>query len=237
MKIKLPVLISIFVLSSSTAFAQTQNNSKQNSLEFSSGYTFGALKNLSFAPVVRYDYSTLNYQLKYVRTTHKNKLFEVQLGYLDSELQSEVIPVLDAAYSKMLLNFSYVRPVYTKNKLTIHVGLQSQTNVSGYNQWDAYDAQQKFGLAGRLMFKIDPKQSLSAKLTVPFFMWRVSTFEEELYSLGKYQSLMWNIEYKYRLSKHFDIKAGYYFSYDRLQISNAFRELQQQLNLGINLKF
>lgn len=237
MKIKLLLLISFFSLSCASIVAQTISNSKQNSLEFSSGYTFGALKNLSFAPVARYDYNALNHRLKYVRTTEKDKLFEVQVDYLDTDLESEAIPALNASYSKVVLNFSYLRPIYTKSKLAIHLGLQSQTNVSGYNQWQVYEAQQKFGVAGRLTYQIAPKHSLSAKLTLPFLMLRVSTFEEKLYSLGKYQSILWNTEYKYSLSEHFDIKASYNFNYDRLQISDAYKELQHQLNLGINFKF
>lgn len=219
------------------ALAQTPTETKQNSLEFSSGYTYGAFKNLSFAPVARYEYNSLNHQLKYVRTTKKNKLFEVQLDYLDTTLKSEVIPALNAPYSKVVLNFSYLRPVYTKNRLTIHAGLQAQTNVSGFNEWQQYDAQQKFGIAGRFAYQIAQKHSLSSKLTIPVFMLRVSTFEENSYSLGKYQSVLWNTEYKYTLSKHFDIEASYDFNYDRLQISDAYRELQHQLNLGINFKF
>ena len=68
-------------------------------------------------------------------------------------------------------------------------------------------------------------------------MWRTATFEENAYSLGRYQSILWNTTYKYELSKHFDVKATYNFNYDRLQISSAYRELQHQLNVGINYKF
>ncbi|KAG1658333.1 putative metalloprotease [Nymphon striatum] len=49
----------------------------------------------------------------------------------------------------------------------------------------------------------------------------------------KYQSLLWTMEYKYLLTKNFDLKVNYNFNYDRLQISNAYRELQHQLNLGV----
>ncbi|MEP3209577.1 MAG: hypothetical protein ABJN95_10330 [Maribacter sp.] len=237
MNIKLLVPLSILALSSSTAVSQTVTDTRQNSLEFSSGYTIGAIKNLSFAPVVRYDYNALNHQFKYVRKTKKDKRFEVQLDYLDTNLKSETIPALNASYAKVVLNFSYLRPVYTKSRWTIHAGLQAQTNVSGYNDWQAYDAQQKFGLAGRFAYQIDQRQYLTSKLTIPFFMLRVATFEDSTYSLGRYQGVWCNTEYKYSLSKHFDIKAIYNFHYDRLQISDAYRELQHQLNLGIQFKF
>lgn len=237
MQTKLLLLISFFTLSYSTTIAQTSSDSQQNGFEFSSGYNFGALKNLSFAPVVRYDYNALIHRLKYVRTTDKNKLFEVQLDYLNTDLNSETIPTLNASYTKTVLNFTYLRPVYTKNKFSIHAGLQAQTNLSIYNRGQAEDGQQKFGLAGRFAYQIDQRHSLSSKLTLPFFMWRVGTFEENSYGLGKYQGLFWNLEYKYSLSKHFDVKANYTFNYDRLQISDAYRELQQQFNLGVNFKF
>ena len=238
MKVTLIFLISIFALSYTATFGQAQTNTqKKNQIEFSTGYNSGFLKNLSFAPVARYDYNGLNHQLKYTRTTRNQKLFEVQLDYLDSELKSDVIPEPNTPYSKLVLNFSSLKRVYNKSKLAIHVGLQSQTNVSSYFQWRHYDFQQKFGIAGRFTFQVDEKKSLSSKLTVPFMMWRTSTFEEKLYSLKSYQSVLWNTEYKYSLSNSFDVKATYNFNYDRLQISNAYRELQHQINLGINYKF
>ncbi|KAG1658332.1 putative metalloprotease [Nymphon striatum] len=213
---------------------QTQANSKKkNQLEFSTGYNFGYLKNLSFAPVTRYDYNGLNHQVKYTRTTKNDKLFEVQIDYLDSELLSTIIPEPNTPYSKIALNFSSLKRVYAKNRLTVHVGLQAQTNVTSYFQWRFYDFQQKFGLASRFTFQINDKQSLSSKLTIPLVLWRTSTFEENFYSLGKYQSLLWTMEYKYLLTKNFDLKVNYNFNYDRLQISNAYRELQHQLNLGV----
>ena len=238
MNIKLLPLISFFIFSFTSAIAQTQANSKKkNQLEFSTGYNFGYLKNLSFAPVTRYDYNGLNHQVKYTRTTKNDKLFEVQIDYLDSELLSTIIPEPNTPYSKIALNFSSLKRVYAKNRLTVHVGLQAQTNVTSYFQWRFYDFQQKFGLASRFTFQINDKQSLSSKLTIPLVLWRTSTFEENFYSLGKYQSLLWTMEYKYLLTKNFDLKVNYNFNYDRLQISNAYRELQHQLNLGVNFKF
>ena len=127
MKTKL-FIISIFALSYSTVSAQTQTNTKKkNQLEFSTGYNYGSLKNLTFAPVSRYDYNGLNHRLKYVRTSKSENLFEVQLDYLNSELKSDLIPILNADYSQIVLNFSYLKRVYNKNKFAIHVGLQSQT--------------------------------------------------------------------------------------------------------------
>lgn len=233
---KLLLLISSFTFSYSAVFAQTPST-KKNSLEFSTGYNSGFLKNLVFAPVARYEYSGLNYQLKYVRTTKKEKLFEVQLDYLNSELESDVIPALNADYSKIVLNFSALKRVYNKNRFTVHAGLQTQTNLSSYLNWRQYDFQQKLGLSGRFTFQIDEKQTIASKLTLPFAMLRISSFDETVYSLDKYQSVLWSLEYTYSLSDHFDVKASYNFNYDRLQVPNAYRELQHQINLGIIYKF
>jgi len=232
-------LIAILCISSLSLNAQDNiPSTKKNQLEFSTGYNYGFLKNTAFAPLSRYDYSALNYQLKYTRTSKKENLFEVQIDYLETALTSDLIPELNVSnYSKVVLNFSYLKRIYHKNKFAIHLGLQSQTNVSSYFEWKFYDFQQKLGLAGRFTFTIDEKQSVSSKLTLPFFMWRTSTFDEDYYSLNRYQSILWTTEYKYKLSNHFDIKASYNFNYDRLQIPDAYRELQHQLNLGINFKF
>jgi hypothetical protein len=231
------ILSLIFLLSITNTFAQADSIPKKNSIEFSTGYTIGYLKNLTFAPVSRYDYNALNYQLKYTRITKREKLFEMQLDYLNSELETNIIPEPNPQYSKIVLNISSLKEIYKNEKLKIHLGLQTQTNVSSFNEWKQYDFQQKLGIAARFSFKVDKKQSVSSKLTIPVVMWRTSTFEENFYSIGKYQSVLWTTEYKYTLSKNLDIEANYSFNYDRLQISNAFRELQHQINLGINYKF
>ncbi len=237
MKTKLFLLISVFTLSYTTGFTQTETNIKKNSLEFSTGYNSGALKNLVFAPIRRYDYSALNYQFGYTRITKREKLFEVQLEYLNSELETNIIPESNPQYAKIVLNFASLKQVYKHQKVKIHVGLQTQTNVSSYFDWKQYDFQQKLGISGRFSYQINEKHSLSSKLTLPLLMWRTSTFEESFYSLDKYQSILWNTAYKYKLSEHFDLKISYNFNYDRIQISNAYRELQHQINLGINFKF
>jgi hypothetical protein len=231
------VFLCIAILSYTTGFAQTETNTKKNNLEFSTGYNVGFLKNLDFAPVRNYDYNSLNYQLRYTLTTKREKLFEVQLDYLNSELETNIIPESNPQYSKIVLNFTSLKQVYKNEKVKIHIGLQGQTNVSSYLDWKIYDFQQKLGIASRFTFKIDEKHSLSSKLTIPLIMWRISTFEENLYSLKRYQSVLSSTEYKYALSKKIDLKANYNFNYDRLQISSAYRELQHQINLGINFKF
>ena len=175
------ILSLIFLLSITYTLAQEDSIPKKNSLEFSTGYTNGYLKNLSFAPVARYDYSGLNYQLKYNRTTKRDKLFVVQLNYISTELETNIIPEPNPQYSKIVLNVSSLKQVYKNEKLKIHIGLQTQTNVSSFYDWKQYDFQQKLGIAGRFTYQIDNKQSLSSKLTIPLVMWRTSTFEENFY--------------------------------------------------------
>ena len=238
MKIKLIFLISIFSLAYTTGFSQTETSTKKNNLGFSTGYTIGALKNLALAPLAYYDYNGLNHQLRYRRSSEKGSLFEIQLDYINSELKSDLIPVLNITdYFKTAFNFSYLKQVYNNNTIAVQVGLQSQSNVSYFFKRELYDFQQKLGVAGRFTFKIDEKHWLSSKLTLPFVMWRTSTFGESFYSVGDYQGILWSTKYIYKLSNHFDVKASYNFNYDRLQVFNTYRELQHQINLGINFKF
>ncbi len=243
-------IFAFFCISSLYLNAQDKiNTKKKNQLELSTGYNFGALKNLTLAPLSRYEYNGLYHQLKYTRTTTKENLFEVKLGYLNSELTSDLIPELNVPYySKIVLDFSYLKRVLDTDRFSIHAGLQTQTNISSFSKFglkadlfsrkdDVFDFQQKLGITGRFKFKINERQSMSSTLTLPFLMWRTSTFEENFYSLNRYQSIFWSTEYTYKLSNHFDVKASYNFNYDRLQISNAYRELQHQINLGVNFKF
>jgi hypothetical protein len=238
MKIKLLFLILIFSLSYTTGFSQTETNTKKNKLKFSTGFNSGSLKNLEFAPVSRYDYNGLVYKLNYERTSKNKNLFEIQLDYLNSELKTDLIPILNADYSKTGLGFSYLKRLYNKNAFSMYLGLQSQTNISFYFNSNYYVVEQEFGIASRFTYQLNKKQYLTSKITIPVALLRVTKNSDfNSYSLNRYQSALWNLEYGYSLSNSFDIKLNYDFKYNRLQIPNAFRELQHQINLGVNYKF
>lgn len=228
----------------SAVSVQSQTTQKNNQLEFSIGNNFGYLKNLEFAPVVRYDYEGPVYKLDYTRTSKKQNLFEVKVDYLKAELKTDVLSNLNNDYFKVGIGFSYLKQLYNKNGLAVHLGLQSQTNTSiysnenlYYNNGDYFTLHQEFGIAGRFSYQLDQKQYLSSKLTLPLALLRVTSADGKFYSLGDYQSALWEFNYGYKLSNHFDIKATYNFNYARLQVPAAYRELQHQLNLGINYKF
>jgi len=229
----------LLALSYTIGFSQIETNPKKNRLQFSTGYNFGALKNLEYAPVSQYDYNGLIYKLGYERTSKNQNLFSVQADYLKSELKTDVIPVLNLDYTKVDLRFSYLKNIYSKNKFSIYLGLQSYSNISVYvlGNKDRLIINQSFGIASQFSYQINKKQALFSKLIIPVVLLRVTDSSADIYSFNRYQGLSWNIGYRYSLSNHFDLTLNYDFNYDRLQIPSAFRELQQQFNLGINFKF
>ena len=239
MKIKLLFLNLILLLFYYNGFGQEETTQPKNQLEFSIGYNFGALKNLEYAPISRYDYNGLIYKLNYKRKTRKQNLFEAQLDHLTSELETDVIPVLNLDYSKTRLGFSYLKKVHTKNNFLLYLGLHSQSNVSIYSKNSNYRSliDQAFGVTSRFSYQISEKQSFSSKLIIPMMSLRISDTDANIYSLNRNQGILWNTEYEYLFSNQFGMKFSYDFNYDRLQIPNAFRELQHQINLGINYKF
>ncbi|MFD1604101.1 hypothetical protein ACFSJW_08660 [Flavobacterium artemisiae] len=228
----------------SVAAVQSQTAPKKNQLEFSVGNNFGYLKNLEFAPVSMYEYEGLVYKLNYTHTSKNENLFEVKLDYLKSELKTNVSSNLNNDYSKFGIGFSYLKKNYNQDRLTVNLGLQSQTNISIYNNenvtfnnGDYYTVHQEFGVAGKLSYQLNDKQYLSSKFVVPVALFRATNAAGKFYTLNKFQSVFWDLEYGYKLSNHFDVKAIYNFNYSRLQVPSAYRELQHQLNLGINYKF
>ncbi len=237
MKIKLLLLISISILFCTIGYAQTTK--KKNQIEFSMGYNSGSLKNLELAPVAQYDYNGLAYKLNYERTSKKQNIFEVALNFLGkTALKTGTLSNFNTEILKAGLDFSYLKQFYNKNSLSIHLGLQSQTNISFfYNKSDYIDFHQEFGIASRFKYQLNEKQYLTSKITIPFILGRVTDADANLYSFNRYQSVLWNLKYGYKLSERFDIKATYNFNYNRLQVPSAYRELQHQINIGINYKF
>ncbi|AWK04540.1 hypothetical protein HYN56_09985 [Flavobacterium crocinum] len=237
------LIFTTAILSAVTVQAQTTE--KRNQLEFSAGYNFGYLKNLEFAPVAMYKYEGPVYKLNYTRTSKKENLFEVKLDYLSSELKTDKLSNLNSDYAKVGMGFSYLKQIYSKDKIAIHLGLQSQTNTSVYlnENYSIYDDQyyftlhQEFGIAGRFSYQINDKQYISSKLTIPIVLLRVTDAQGRFFAPDNYQSVLWDFHYAYKLSYHFDIKVAYNFNYARLRVPSAYRELQHQINLGINYKF
>jgi hypothetical protein len=228
----------------SAVSVQAQTTEKKNQLEFSTGYNFGYLKNLEFAPVTMYEYSGPVYKLDYTRTSKNKNLFEVEIDYLKAELKTDVSSSLNNEYAKVGMGFSYLKKMHHDDRFAVNLGLQSQTNVSIYtnnnltnNNGDYFTLHQEFGIAGKLSYQLNKKQYLSSKIFIPIVLFRVTSAAGKFYALDDYQSMLWDLEYGYRLSNHIEVKAKYNFNYSRLQVPSAYRELQHQLNLGINYKF
>ncbi len=239
MKIKLPCTLLFFVLFFTQGFSQTTSDIEKNNIEFSVGYNTGALKNLQFAPVARYDYNGLVYKLTYERQTQSANQFTATLHYLTSELQTDRIPVLNLDYSKIGLEISYLKRLYDRNQFSIHAGLQSRSVISIYSKENQNRTitDQSFGIASQFSYVINDKHAVFSKLAVPVTLLRVTNSDAGLYSLNRFQSTSWNIGYTYNLSRQLDLNLSYDFNYDRLQIQNSFREVQYQFNLGLNFKF
>jgi len=233
------LIILFFALSYTTGLAQTQTNTKKNNLEFSIGYNSGSLKNLELAPVARYDYNGLVYKLNYERTSKNQNIFEVEIDFLGkTALKTHRLSNFNTKILKAGLDFSYLKQLYNKNDLSIHLGLQSRTNISFFfNKSDYIDFHQEFGIASRFKYQLNEKQYLTSKITIPFVLGRVTNGNANIFSFNRYQSILWNLKYGYKISENFDVKATYDFSYNRLQVPSAYRELQHQINIGINYKF
>ncbi len=233
---KLLVTFLIAYLSFSTGFAQINPN---NTLEFSTGYNIGSLKNLEYAPLARYDYKGLVYKLGFERTTKKKNIFSVQFDFLQSELTSDLVPALNLDYDKIGLDVSYLKLAYGREKLSIYAGLHARSEVSIYAK-EAYNRSvidQSIGLGSQFSYKINKRQVLFSKLSVPIVIFRATNSDSGIYSFNRYQSILWNIGYTHALSDRNKFKLSYDFNYDRLQISNSFREVQYQFNLGLIFKF
>ena len=125
MKTKQLLSIIIFLFCFKNGFSQTEINSKEkNQLEFSTGYTFGSLKNLDLAPVARYDYSGIIYNLSHRRRSKKQNIFEVGLNFLnETALETERLPILNTEILKGGIDVSYLKKLYTNDALSIHLGL------------------------------------------------------------------------------------------------------------------
>ena len=228
----------------SAVAVQSQTTQKKNQLEFSVGNNFGFLKNLEFAPIVMYEYQGPVYKLDYTRTSKNKNLFEVEVDYLKAELKSDVLPNLNNDYTKVGMGFSYLKKIYYDDRFAVNLGLQSQTNISIYsnknatfNQGDYFTAHQEFGIAGKLSYQLNEKQYLASKFFLPMVLFRATNSQGKFYALDNYQNIVLDLEYGYKLSNHFEAKASYNFNYARLQVPSSYRELQHQLNLGINYKF
>lgn len=215
-----------------------QSNFK-NTFEFSSGFNIGALKNLEIAPVSKYKYEGVVYKFGYQRNTKEDNLFTIQFDYLNVKLLSEVIPALNLDYAKTGMQVSYLKKIHNHNKSSIHLGLESFSNISTYKSFHASNQvlNQSFGVQSQFSYQFTTKHFLYSKVSVPLLLFRVTHGKSGVYSLKEYQGVLWNFNYNYVLNDNWQFKASYDFNYDRLRIPTAFREVQYQLSFGVNYKF
>lgn len=230
----LVLIVSFFIANVSLA----QNPIFKNEVGINIGYSFGAYKNLTLSPVSLYEYSGITYDINYLRHTKKQRIVEVRFRHWDAKLKSEKIPELNLDYSGDRLDFNYLYPVINKNKWTIHSGIFTQSISALFeNEIILFEMQQKLAFAGRFKYNINNKQVITSQLSIPFLLFVGGNLDLDFYLINKYQGYLFSLDYQYLLSNRFSIVLQYYSRYDKVQASNIYRELQNQITIGTNFKF
>lgn len=238
MKLNSLVLSIIAAFFMTTSFAQTEV--ARNQIDFNIGYTTGAYKNLILSPVVLYRYNNPVLSLGYTRKTKKARILAFRLKHWNTTLESEKIPQLNLNYSNSSLRIDYLFPTIEKEKLTLYTGFFSQTAEVLQKSEEtliAGELRQKFALTGMLRYELNERHALSAQLSIPFFWLVHGNLDSDIYSFKRYQGYNYRLGYEAKLTNKFDLSLAYSAIYDRIQSNNVFRELQNQLTVGIHYNF
>ncbi len=254
------IIVMIVCLISNYISAQNKDISINNNLNITVGMNNGNLKDVNFSPL-NYSHSGMVFGLEYQKVSNKNK-FSVSVDYYNSMLETEASTYFDSDLTIVNLKTSYLWNLNTNNnKLHLYLGGEFHANVNyiNYNDKDAYSflAAYSLKLKSSITYNFNDKHRLNSSVGIPFITLLVQPpyngFDEQLQENedqplklltdgeialpNNYLAVNWDITYSVNISKRFTPLIKYQFNYQEASKSHTFKQVQNQIVLGLNYKF
>ena len=202
----------------------------------------------------------LNY--RHLKPNGKN-LIEVNLSYSSGKLKTNDIDYFTSSYILANVNMAYLRKLTNQenNKFNVFLGAKYKTQIQ-YLDWNnqttfSFIATHGLSIQTNILYKIKSKHIIETALSIPVFQVLVRPpyngidnfitdnqdntfkliFTGEPSSLNKYVAINWVTNYKYEISKRFELKLCYSLNYEKVFDTHIFIQLQNQITTGINFKF
>lgn len=246
-------LIIYFVVSQISA----QNH---NTIDLNISYKSAYLKDVNFSPL-NYSHSGLLYGFDY-KKEKKKKRFIVSVDYYNSMLKTDASTLFESDLTIVNFKASYQWAVNTKNqRMHLYLGGELHTNVNyiNYNDKDAYSflAAYSLNLKPSIIYNFNDKYSICTSISIPLITLLVQPpyngFDEQLEENedkplklltdgditlpNKYFSFNWNVKYTFKISKKISPFVKYQFNYQQASKSHSFKQVINQVTLGLNYKF
>ncbi len=257
---KIKALITIF-----TTFlifrvqAQVSDTAFYNSIGLEIGYSIDYLNDQNFSPINQKG-TTLLYSANYERWTENS--FKISISYGDGTLESRPDNSFNTSYYKARISSTYLKNISKKSSSTkFYIGGAYNLNLL-YLDWydqDAFSYITTNGLSvnGAISKQLNNKHSIRSELAIPFiqFLSRppyngIDEFiienqdqpiaiilDGNLTSFNTYRAFIWNVNYSYRLSQHFNWQIGYTLNLQKVDDINKFKSLTNSISTSVNYIF
>ena len=231
-----------------------------SSLNLTLGFNNGLLKDENFSPL-NYSHSGLLYGIEYLKVNNENK-FATSVDYYNSILETDVSGNFEADLTIVNFKASYQWSIKNINsKLKLHIGgeLHASVNYINYNDKDAYSflAAYSLNLKPSITYNFNNKNSINSSFSFPLIGFLVQPpyngFDEQLEDNedkplklltdgevtlpNKYFSFNWNVKYMFKIGKKINPFVKYQFNYQQASKSHSFKQVINQVTLGLNYKF
>jgi hypothetical protein len=192
-----------------------------------------------------------------------NNLIESNVFFSSGKLKTNNIDFFTSSYIMANIKLAYLRKLHShkNNKFASHLGIKYKTQIQ-YLDWNnqtsfSFIATHGLSIQTNIFYKIKPKHNIETALSIPVFQVLVRPpyngidnfitdnqnntfkliFTGKPTSLNKYFAINWETNFKYEISKRFELKLGYTLNYERVFETHKFTQLQNQITTGINFKF
>ncbi len=236
---------------------------RKNHIGVFGGYNQGFLKDQIFSNLNYTENGFLvGLHYRHLKPNGKN-LIEVNVSYSSGKLKTNNIEYFTSSYILANVNLAYLRklPNHKNQNISSYLGVRYKTQIQ-YLDWNnqtsfSFIATHGLSIQTNIFYKIKPKHNIETALSIPVFQVLVRPpyngidnfitsnqdntfkliFTGKPTSLNKYFAINWETNYKYEISKRFDLKLSYTLNYERVFETHKFIQLQNQISIGINFKF
>ena len=258
MKVSVSTILLIFFLKIS-AFAQQEESLPNNYLGIGVGYSFDYIKDTNFSPLIQKG-SSLFYSIFYER--HSKNILKINIKFSDGILKSGRSDRLKTSYYNASIGIIYLKNLSTNQQTTnIYIGGSYKLDVL-YMDWHDQDAFSYISTNGlsinaAVSKQLTTKEYIESTVSIPVVQYLSRPpyngldeyiienqdeplniiFRGKLASFKVYRSINWNVNYRYEISRHFNLKVDYDLNFQKAQRAHTLASLSNRVSTSILFKF
>jgi hypothetical protein len=227
------------------------------------GYDQGYLKDQIFS-ILNYSQGGILVGLNYLYyKPNGNYRIQSKFSFGSGNLKTDVSDFFQSTYIAANFQLDYLRklPFVKKERLCMYIGAQYRTQLN-YFDWDdlstfSYLATHGLAIKALGTYQLSTRSNIQSSISIPIFQSLVRPpyngidefviantnnvskilFTGNASSFNKYLAVNWQTNFRFDISKRFELMVNYNMLYQRVFDDQKFIQLNNQFTIGTNFKF